>query len=46
MFFFEKKPQKTSAPLRACVTPAAPHQTFKVFFASFLFTKKKILPPF
>jgi len=45
-FFFEKKNQKTFAPLRACVTRTAPHQTNKVFFASFLFTKKKYLLPF
>jgi hypothetical protein len=44
MFFFEKKNQKTFAPLRADVAPAAPHQMNKVFFASFLFTKKKTLP--
>jgi hypothetical protein len=44
MFFFEKKNQKTSAPLRADVPPTVPHQTNKVFFASFLFTKKKTLP--
>jgi glycerol-3-phosphate acyltransferase PlsY len=43
MFFFEKKNQKTSAPLRACLEPAGPTRTNKVFFASFLFTKKKTL---
>jgi hypothetical protein len=43
-FFFEKKNQKTFAPLRVCVAPAAPHQKIKVFFAAFLFTKKQTLP--
>jgi hypothetical protein len=44
-FFFEKKKQKTFAPLRAIVAPAVPNpRGIKVFFASFLFTKKKTLP--
>jgi hypothetical protein len=46
MFFFEKKNQKTFAPLRVDVPPSASHQTNKVFFAAFLFTKKKTLPSF
>jgi hypothetical protein len=45
-FFFEKKKQKTFAPLRACVAPAVAHRTNEVFFASFLFTKKKTLTSF
>jgi hypothetical protein len=45
-FFFEKKKQKTFAPLRACVASAVPHQIIKVFFASFLFTKKTTLSSF
>jgi hypothetical protein len=36
--------QKTFAPLRAGVIAAAPRRINKVFFASFLFTKKKSLP--
>jgi hypothetical protein len=43
-FFFEKKNQKTFAPLRALVARALPQRGIKVFFASFLFTKKKTLP--
>jgi hypothetical protein len=44
-FFFEKKKQKTFAPLRADGAPAGPTPTgIKVFFASFLFTKKKTRP--
>jgi hypothetical protein len=47
MFFFEKKNQKTFAPLRAVVAQAVPTPTgIKVFFASFLFTKKKTLLAF
>jgi hypothetical protein len=48
--FFEKKSgpptagQKTFAPLRAVVSQPLT-QINKVFFASFLFTKKKILLP-
>jgi hypothetical protein len=38
------KNQKNFAPLRAGVAPAVPDPTgIKVFFASFLFTKKKTL---
>jgi len=44
MFFFEKKNQKTFAPLRVGEALAGTQQINKVFFASFLFTKKKILP--
>jgi len=40
MFFFEKKNQKTLIRLMR----VRPHQTDKVFFASFFFRKKKILP--
>jgi hypothetical protein len=40
MFFFEKKNQKTFPRLKR----AYPHQTGKVFFASFFFRKKKTLP--
>jgi hypothetical protein len=42
-FFFEKKNQKTfiSFGPRVVKTPTG----IKVFFASFLFTKKKTLPP-
>jgi hypothetical protein len=45
MFFFEKKHQKTFAPLRVCVPPSLVHQMNKVFFAAFLFKKKQALRP-
>jgi len=35
MFFFEKKNQKTFAPLRACVTPAVVTSKNQSFFAAF-----------
>jgi hypothetical protein len=41
-FFEKKEPKKLCSALRR-VPPAVSHQTNKVFFASFLFTKKKIL---
>jgi hypothetical protein len=44
-FFFEKKKQKTFGPEPVAVTAARP-KVNKVFFASFLFTKKKSLLPF
>jgi len=44
MFFFCKKTKKTFAPLRAYVAPTVAQQMNKIFFASFLFTKKKTLP--
>jgi hypothetical protein len=43
MFFFEKKNQKTSAPLRACVASAAPQRKNQSFFASFC-SQKEVLP--
>jgi hypothetical protein len=47
MFFFEKKHQKTFAPLRAaCVAPSMRHQTDKVFFAALFFTKRQSLSYF
>jgi len=42
VFFFEKKKQKTFRSGARALKPART-QTIKVFFASFLFTKKKIL---
>jgi hypothetical protein len=39
-FFFEKKKQKTSAPAGLGIAAATARRT-KVFFASFLFTKKR-----
>jgi len=45
MFFFEKKNQKTFPRLMRR-GGALPHQTKKVFFASFYFRKKKTLPFF
>jgi hypothetical protein len=44
-FFFEKKPQKTFAPPRACAAQAVAHDIQKVFFAACLFTKKPTFPP-
>ncbi len=43
MFFFEKKNQKTFAPITLCVQATAPWM--KVFLLLFL-QKKKILPSF
>jgi len=40
-FFFEKKKQKTFDLLGARAPPLPQTQRIKVFFASFLFTKKK-----
>jgi len=42
-FFFEKKNQKTFAPLRACVATPVPHtrEAEQSFFASF-FSKKEV----
>ncbi len=42
-FFFEKKKQKTFAPLRAGEKPAARHQKNQSFFASFC-SQKEVLP--
>ncbi len=42
-FFFEKKNQKTSAPLRADVAPTEPHRENQSFFASFC-SQKEDLP--
>jgi len=42
MFFFEKKNQKTFAPLRACVTAADAQQKNQRFFASFC-SQKEVL---
>jgi hypothetical protein len=40
--FFEKKQQKTFAPLRACMTPSSSHQKNQSFFASFC-SQKEVL---
>jgi hypothetical protein len=40
-FFFEKKNQKTFAPLRARVAPAATQQTNQSFFCFFFVHKKE-----
>jgi len=44
-FFFEKKRQKTSAPLRAHVPPSPSHQKNQSFFASFC-SQKEVLASF
>jgi hypothetical protein len=41
-FFFEKKKQKTFAPLRVCVAPAVAHRENQSFFASFC-SQKEVL---
>jgi hypothetical protein len=43
-FFFEKKKQKTFISFGPVAVKTARSKTNKVFFASFLFTKKKTLP--
>jgi len=45
MFFFEKKNQKTFAPLRADVPPAVANRKNQSFFASFC-SQKEVLPFF
>jgi hypothetical protein len=40
LFFFEKKNQKTFAPLRACVAPSGVTSKKSKFFCFFLFTKR------
>jgi hypothetical protein len=44
-FFFEKKTQKISAPLRACVLPPETQQKNQSFFASFC-SQKEVLSSF
>jgi hypothetical protein len=45
MFFFEKKNQKTFAPLRVRVAPFAAYQKNQSFFASFC-SQKEVLASF
>jgi len=39
MFFFEKKNQKTFAPLRACVPPSLSHKKSTFFYCFFVHKK-------
>jgi hypothetical protein len=43
-FFFEKNNPKTSAPLRADVTPSVAYQKNQSFFCFFFVHKKEVLP--
>jgi hypothetical protein len=46
MFFFEKKNQKTFAPLRVCVAPSVPQLKNQSFFCFFFVHKKEVLASF